>query len=176
MQMSRRPGPSRRSTSARWFGSENVCPKTKLPQPRSSTTLSGIASTRWAGGASCNPSVIASGLSSPDFGAAPTRSTVREASRPLSRSTAVAVRAVGTGHGRRDTDLVSQQVPRLTERIGALLRARGLSRPAPGIGVVATLQPVGGPPPVVGFHRWLLYCLDVEGPPPDVATVYRTVT
>src|SRR6202045_715309 len=176
MQMSRRPGPSRRSTSARWFGSENVCPKTKLPQPRSSTTLSGIASTRWAGGASCNPSVIASGLSSPDFGAAPTRSTVREASRPLSRSAAVAVRAVGTGHGRRDTDLVSQQVPRLTERIRDLLRARGLRRAPPRIAVLATPQPVRGPLSVAEIHRRLLASHDVEGPPPDVATVYRTVT
>jgi Fur family ferric uptake transcriptional regulator len=71
---------------------------------------------------------------------------------------------------------VSQQVPRLTERIGELLRARGLRRTAPRIAVLATLQPVRGHLSVAEIHRRLLDSHDVEGPPPDVATVYRTVT
>jgi Fur family transcriptional regulator, ferric uptake regulator len=61
------------------------------------------------------------------------------------------------------------------EQIGALLRAHGLRRTAPRIAVIATLQPVHGHLSVAEIHQRLLASLDDDAPP-DVATVYRTVT
>jgi Fur family ferric uptake transcriptional regulator len=66
--------------------------------------------------------------------------------------------------------------PRTAERIGALLRARGLRRTAPRIAVLATLEPVDGHLSVAEIHQRLLDSSPVEGQPPDLATVYRTVT
>ncbi len=71
---------------------------------------------------------------------------------------------------------MSQPVSPLSERFGELLRARGLRRTAPRIAVLATLQPVHGHLSVAEIHRRLLDTQGGEGPPPDVATVYRTVT
>lgn len=73
------------------------------------------------------------------------------------------------------------------QRIGELLRARGLRRTAPRIAVLATLEPVHGHLSVAEIHQRLLEAKPVEsggssrkqliaGPPPDLATVYRTVT
>jgi Fur family transcriptional regulator, ferric uptake regulator len=62
------------------------------------------------------------------------------------------------------------------ERIGELLRARGLRRTAPRIAVLATLGPVHGHLSVAEIHQRLLASKPSDGAPPDVATVYRTVT
>ena len=71
---------------------------------------------------------------------------------------------------------MSRQVSRPAEVIGELLRAHGLRRTAPRIAVLATLQPVHGHLSVAEIHQRLLDSHDVLSPPPDVATVYRTVT
>jgi Fur family ferric uptake transcriptional regulator len=62
------------------------------------------------------------------------------------------------------------------ERIGELLRARGLRRTAPRIAVLATLEPVHGHLSVAEIHQRLLGSNPADGAAPDVATVYRTVT
>ena len=62
----------------------------------------------------------------------------------------------------------------MTDRIGDLLRARGLRRTAPRVAVLATLEPVDGHLSAAEIHRRLLE--DSPLPPPDLATVYRTLT
>jgi Fur family ferric uptake transcriptional regulator len=62
------------------------------------------------------------------------------------------------------------------ERIGALLQARGLRRTSPRIAVLAMLEPAHGHLSVAEIHGRLLESNPGEGPPPDLATVYRTVT
>ena len=66
--------------------------------------------------------------------------------------------------------------PAATERIGELLRARGLRRMASRIQVLAVLEPVSGHLPVAEIHRRVRACLPPGAQPPDVATIYRTVT
>jgi Fur family transcriptional regulator, ferric uptake regulator len=80
---------------------------------------------------------------------------------------------IGSAGGRRDTGVVSSKA---AERIGDLLRARGLRRTAPRIAVLATLEPVRGHLSVAEIHRRLLGANPIDGPPPDLATIYRTVT
>ncbi|ORB86414.1 transcriptional repressor [Mycobacterium kansasii] len=66
--------------------------------------------------------------------------------------------------------------PAVTERIGELLRARGLRRMPSRIQVLAVLEPVNGHLSVAEIHQRLGACLSAEAQPPDLATVYRTVT
>jgi Fur family ferric uptake transcriptional regulator len=66
--------------------------------------------------------------------------------------------------------------PAVTERIGDFLRARGLRRMASRIQVLAVLEPVNGHLPVGEIHRRVRASLPPGAQPPDVATIYRTVT
>jgi len=66
--------------------------------------------------------------------------------------------------------------PAVTERIGDLLRSHGLRRMASRIELVAVLEPVDGHLPVAEIHRRLRESLPAGCAPPDLATVYRTVT
>jgi Fur family transcriptional regulator, ferric uptake regulator len=66
--------------------------------------------------------------------------------------------------------------PAVTERIGEFLRARGLRRMASRIQVLAVLEPVNGHLPVAEIHQRVRGCLPDGAQPPDVATIYRTVT
>lgn len=66
--------------------------------------------------------------------------------------------------------------PSVTDRIGDLLRARGLRRMSSRIQVLAVLEPVDGHLPVAEIHKRLQGCLPQGAQAPDVATVYRTVT
>jgi Fur family ferric uptake transcriptional regulator len=66
--------------------------------------------------------------------------------------------------------------PAVTERIGELLRAHGLRRMASRIAVLAVLEPVHGHLSVAEIDQRLRECLPTEDQPPDVATIYRTVT
>jgi Fur family transcriptional regulator, ferric uptake regulator len=66
--------------------------------------------------------------------------------------------------------------PAVTERIGELLRARGLRRMASRIQVLAVLEPVNGHLSVAVIHQRLLRSLPTGAQPPDLATIYRTVT
>lgn len=66
--------------------------------------------------------------------------------------------------------------PAVTERIGALLRAHGLRRMASRIAVLAVLEPVHGHLSVAEIDQRLRDCLPAGEPPPDLATIYRTVT
>jgi Fur family transcriptional regulator, ferric uptake regulator len=66
--------------------------------------------------------------------------------------------------------------PAVTERIGDFLRARGLRRMASRIQVLAVLEPVNGHLPVAEIHHRVSACLPPGAHPPDVATIYRTVT
>jgi Fur family transcriptional regulator, ferric uptake regulator len=66
--------------------------------------------------------------------------------------------------------------PAVTERIGDLLRAHGLRRMASRIQVLAVLEPVNGHLPVAEIHQRVRACLPSGAQPPDVATIYRTVT
>lgn len=66
--------------------------------------------------------------------------------------------------------------PVVTERIGDLLRAHGLRRMASRIQVLAVLEPVNGHLPVAEIHQRLRASLPPGSQPPDVATIYRTVT
>lgn len=81
---------------------------------------------------------------------------------------------------RGDTELVTPKPsaldPSVTERIGDFLRARGLRRMASRIQVLAVLEPVSGHLPVGEICKRLRECLPPGTQPPDVATVYRTVT
>jgi Fur family transcriptional regulator, ferric uptake regulator len=66
--------------------------------------------------------------------------------------------------------------PRATERIGELLRTHGLRRTLPRIAVLAVLEPVEGHLSVAEIHQRLLNFPTADASPPDLATVYRTVT
>jgi len=66
--------------------------------------------------------------------------------------------------------------PAVTERIGELLRAHGLRRMASRIAVLAVLEPVHGHLSVAEIDQRLRNCLPAEEQPPDLATIYRTVT
>ncbi len=66
--------------------------------------------------------------------------------------------------------------PLVTARLGDFLRARGLRRMASRIQVLAVLEPVDGHLPVAEIHRRVRACLPPGAQPPDVATIYRTVT
>ncbi|MGH3959200.1 Fur family transcriptional regulator [Mycobacterium sp.] len=66
--------------------------------------------------------------------------------------------------------------PAVTERIGELLRAHGLRRMASRIAVLAVLEPVHGHLSVAEIDHRLRDGLPAEEPPPDLATIYRTVT
>jgi Fur family ferric uptake transcriptional regulator len=81
---------------------------------------------------------------------------------------------------RRDTEHVTSASsaldPAVTERIGEFLRARGLRRMASRIQVLAVLEPVNGHLPVAEIHQLVRACLPDGTQPPDVATIYRTVT
>jgi Fur family ferric uptake transcriptional regulator len=81
---------------------------------------------------------------------------------------------------RRNTERVTPKPsaldPAVTERIGEFLRARGLRRMASRIQVLAVLEPVNGHLPVAEIHQRVRACLPPGAQPPDVATIYRTVT
>ena len=62
------------------------------------------------------------------------------------------------------------------ERIGELLRARGLRRMPSRIAVLAVLEPVDGHLSVADIHQRILEVTPAGTQPPDLATVYRTVT
>ncbi len=64
----------------------------------------------------------------------------------------------------------------VTERIGDILRSHGLRRMASRIQVLAVLEPVNGHLPVAEIHQRVRACLPAGIQPPDVATIYRTVT
>ncbi|ORV61379.1 Fur family transcriptional regulator [Mycobacterium fragae] len=66
--------------------------------------------------------------------------------------------------------------PAVTERIGELLRAHGLRRMASRIAVLAVLEPVQGHLSVAEIDQRVHECLPDEDQPPDLATIYRTVT
>jgi Fur family ferric uptake transcriptional regulator len=66
--------------------------------------------------------------------------------------------------------------PAVTERIGELLRAHGLRRMASRIAVLAVLEPIHGHLSVAEIDQRLRECLSAEDQPPDLATIYRTVT
>jgi Fur family transcriptional regulator, ferric uptake regulator len=81
---------------------------------------------------------------------------------------------------RRNTERVTSKSsaldPAVTERLGEFLRARGLRRMASRIQVLAVLEPVNGHLPVAEIHQRVRGCLPDGTQPPDVATIYRTVT
>ncbi len=81
---------------------------------------------------------------------------------------------------RRDTGHVTSNPsaldPAVTERIGEFLRARGLRRMASRIQVLAVLEPINGHLPVAEIHQRVRACLPDGTQPPDMATIYRTVT
>ncbi|BCO36907.1 transcriptional repressor [Mycobacterium heckeshornense] len=64
----------------------------------------------------------------------------------------------------------------VTERIGELLRAHGLRRMASRIAVLAVIEPVNGHLSVAEIHHRLREAAPAGLTPPDLATVYRTVT
>ena len=66
--------------------------------------------------------------------------------------------------------------PAVTERIGEFLRVRGLRRMASRIQVLAVLEPVNGHLSVAEIHQRLAARLPSDTQPPDLATIYRTVT
>ncbi|CAM3062251.1 Fur family transcriptional regulator [Mycobacterium intermedium] len=80
----------------------------------------------------------------------------------------------------RDTGYVTTALPGLepavTERMGELLRARGLRRMASRIQVLAVLEPVNGHLSVADIRHRLVSSLPGGARPPDLATIYRTVT
>jgi Fur family ferric uptake transcriptional regulator len=79
----------------------------------------------------------------------------------------------------RDTEGVTKPPaldPAVTERIGEMLRAHGLRRMASRIEVLAVLEPVNGHLSVAEIHQRVRQCLPADTQPPDLATIYRTVT
>ena len=62
------------------------------------------------------------------------------------------------------------------ERIGDLLRARGLRRMPSRIAVLVVLEPVDGHLSVADIHERIVDATPAGAQPPDLATVYRTVT
>jgi Fur family ferric uptake transcriptional regulator len=81
---------------------------------------------------------------------------------------------------RRDTEQVATDPTppdtTVTERLGELLRAHGLRRMPSRIAVLAVLEPVNGHLPVAEIHRRLAAAAPARTQPPDLATIYRTVT
>jgi Fur family transcriptional regulator, ferric uptake regulator len=81
---------------------------------------------------------------------------------------------------RRDTERVAPKPsaldPAVSERIGEFLRAHGLRRMTSRIQVLAVLEPVNGHLPVAEIHQRVRESLPPGAHPPDVATIYRTVT
>lgn len=77
---------------------------------------------------------------------------------------------------RRVTSNPSSLDPAVTERIGDFLRARGLRRMTSRIQVLAVLEPVHGHLSVAEIHQRVRASLPAGAQPPDVATIYRTVT
>ena len=79
---------------------------------------------------------------------------------------------------RGDTELVTVEPPddAAVERIGELLRSRGLRRMPSRIAVLAALEPVDGHLSVADIHQRILDATPEGAPRPDLATVYRTVT
>ena len=79
----------------------------------------------------------------------------------------------------RDTGRVakpSRLDPAATERIGELLRAHGLRRMTSRIAVLAVLESVNTHLSVAEIAQRLREYLPADEEPPDLATVYRTVT
>jgi len=66
--------------------------------------------------------------------------------------------------------------PAVIERIGELLRAHGLRRMASRIAVLAVLEVANTHLSVAEIDQRLRQCLPAEDEPPDLATIYRTVT
>ncbi len=66
--------------------------------------------------------------------------------------------------------------PAVIERIGELLRAHGLRRMASRIAVLAVIEPANTHLSVAEIDQRLRECLPAEDQPPDLATIYRTVT
>ncbi len=66
--------------------------------------------------------------------------------------------------------------PSAAERIGELLRARGLRRMPSRIAVLGVLEPVEGHLSVADIHQRIVTATTPYSQPPDLATVYRTVT
>ena len=62
------------------------------------------------------------------------------------------------------------------ERIGELLRSRGLRRMPSRIAVLTVLEPFDGHLSVADIHDRILTAAADDGQRPDLATVYRTVT
>jgi Fur family ferric uptake transcriptional regulator len=95
----------------------------------------------------------------------------------LPHPAAVSIGNPGQG---RDTEWVTTKPsaldPAATERIGEVLRAHGLRRMASRIEVLAVLEPVNGHLSVAEIHRRLRDCRPADTQPPDLATIYRTVT
>jgi Fur family ferric uptake transcriptional regulator len=79
----------------------------------------------------------------------------------------------------RNTEWVAKPLaldPAVMDRIGELLRAHGLRRMASRIAVLAVLEPVQGHLSVAEIDQRVHECLPDEDQPPDLATIYRTVT
>lgn len=70
----------------------------------------------------------------------------------------------------------STRDPAAAERIGELLRAHGLRRMPSRIAVLSILEPVDGHLSVAGIHQRLVDSTPAGAQPPDLATIYRTVT
>jgi Fur family transcriptional regulator, ferric uptake regulator len=66
--------------------------------------------------------------------------------------------------------------PAVIERIGELLRARGLRRMTSRIAVLAVIEPANTHLSVAEIDQRLRECLPAKEQPPDLATIYRTVT
>ena len=62
------------------------------------------------------------------------------------------------------------------QRIGELLRARGLRRMPSRIAVLGVLEPLDGHLSVADIHQRILEVTPAGTQPPDLATVYRAVT
>ena len=86
-------------------------------------------------------------------------------------------RVLALGRGAGDTVRVSAQPdPAAAERIGELLRSRGLRRMPSRIAVLGVLEPFDGHLSVAEIHARILEATPGDAPRPDLATVYRTVT
>ena len=93
---------------------------------------------------------------------------------PVTRRCGVAI-----GRVERDTRRAADSAaldPVVTERIGELLRAHGLRRMPLRIAVLGVLEPVAGHLSVAEIHQRIVAAAPPGAPPPDLATIYRTVT
>jgi Fur family ferric uptake transcriptional regulator len=92
----------------------------------------------------------------------------------------MAILALGVAAG--DTVGVTAQPPDAAsgddtvERIGELLRSRGLRRMPSRIAVLAVLEPYDGHLSVAEIHQRVIQATPGGAQRPDLATVYRTVT